>query len=226
MEIWRAAGVPIGGDHDPAPNDILQVLTGTYAEFVGGRTSVLIHRRQVESMDLRDSTLFSWISDPRSHFQARHAEPGTLPSGRFIYMLFMDSEAITAVHGPPERIVPCGGTPIWVFPPDWQPINWLIALADPLVPEALAIGREVCIAPERVNAEGLVLNVPAGAFRLAPMGAARLRLSDERSGQLLGEVAPQRPYQSVRSRSTDFGQVGFEPEQVPTARKPAFYLGF
>jgi hypothetical protein len=34
------------------------------------------------------------------------------------------------------------------------------------------------------------------------------------------------PYQSVRSRSTDFGQVGFEPGQVPTALKPAFYLGF
>jgi len=33
-------------------------------------------------------------------------------------------------------------------------------------------------------------------------------------------------YQSVRSRSTDFGQVGFEPEQVPTTRKSAFYLGF
>jgi hypothetical protein len=147
-------------------------------------------RRQVESMDLRDSTLFAWISDPRSHFQARHGAPGTLPSYRFIYMLFMDPETITAAHGPPERIVPCGGTPIWVSPPDWQPINWLIALADPLVPEALAIGREVCIAPERVNAEGLVLNVPAGAFRLALTGAARLRLSDARSGELLGEVAP------------------------------------
>ena len=34
------------------------------------------------------------------------------------------------------------------------------------------------------------------------------------------------PYQSVRSRSTDFWQVGFEPGQVPIALKPAFYLGF
>jgi hypothetical protein len=34
------------------------------------------------------------------------------------------------------------------------------------------------------------------------------------------------PYRSVRSRSTDFGQVGFEPGQVPIALKPAFYLGF
>ena len=33
-------------------------------------------------------------------------------------------------------------------------------------------------------------------------------------------------YQSVRSRSTDFEQVGFEPEQVTIARKPAFDLGF
>jgi hypothetical protein len=33
-------------------------------------------------------------------------------------------------------------------------------------------------------------------------------------------------YRSVRSRSTDFGQVGFEPGQVPTALKPAFYLDF
>ena len=33
-------------------------------------------------------------------------------------------------------------------------------------------------------------------------------------------------YQVVRSRSTDFGQVGFEPQQGPTSLKPAFYLGF
>lgn len=33
-------------------------------------------------------------------------------------------------------------------------------------------------------------------------------------------------YRSVRSRSTDLGQVGFEPGQVPIARKPAFYLSF
>ena len=39
----------------------------------------------------------------------------------------------------------------------------------------------------------------------------------------LSEAAP---YQSVRFRSTDFGQVGFEPGQVPTPLKPAFYLGF
>jgi hypothetical protein len=30
----------------------------------------------------------------------------------------------------------------------------------------------------------------------------------------------------IRSRSTAFGQVGFEPGQVPIALKPAFYLGF
>ena len=34
------------------------------------------------------------------------------------------------------------------------------------------------------------------------------------------------PHQGVRFCSMDFGQVGFEPEQVPTARKPAVYLGF
>jgi hypothetical protein len=34
------------------------------------------------------------------------------------------------------------------------------------------------------------------------------------------------PYQSVRSGSTDFGQVAFEPAQVLTARKPAIYLPF
>jgi len=34
------------------------------------------------------------------------------------------------------------------------------------------------------------------------------------------------PYQSVRSRSMDFGQMGFESEQVPTALKTAFHLGF
>jgi hypothetical protein len=102
----------------------------------------------------------------------------------------VDAEAITAIHGPPERILPCGDTPIWVFPPDWQPMNWLIAMADPLVPEALAIGRQVCIAPARVSAEGLVLDLPPGAFRIALTGEARLRLSDAHSGKPLGEVAP------------------------------------
>ena len=33
-------------------------------------------------------------------------------------------------------------------------------------------------------------------------------------------------YQGVRCRTTDFGQVGFEPERVLTVLKPAFYLGF
>jgi hypothetical protein len=148
-------------------------------------------RRQVESTDFGDARPLLWISDPRSHVQARHAAPGTSPSYRFIYMAGIDPVAITAIHGPPERILPCGDTPIWVYPPDWQPMNWLIAMADPLVPEALAIGRQVCIAPERVSAEGMVLDVPAGAFRLALTGAARLRLSDAQSGAPLGEVAPQ-----------------------------------
>ena len=147
-------------------------------------------RRQVESTDFGDARPILWISDPRSHVQARHAAPGTPPAYRFIYMAGIDPAAITAIHGPPARILPCGDTPIWVFPPDWQPMNWLIAMADPLVPEALAIGRQVCIAPERVAAEGLVLEIPAGTFRVALTGEARLRLSDAQSGAPLGEVAP------------------------------------
>lgn len=147
-------------------------------------------RRQVESTDFGDARPILWISDPRSHVQARHAAPGTPPPYRFIYMAGIDAAAITAIHGPPARILPCGDTPIWVFPPDWRPMNWLIAMADPLVPEALAIGREVCIAPGRVSAEGLVLDIPAGAFRVALTGEARLRLSDAQSGASLGEVAP------------------------------------
>jgi hypothetical protein len=144
----------------------------------------------VESTDFGDARPLLWIADPRSHVQARHGTPGTPPPYRFIYMAGIDAEAITAIHGPPERILPCGDTPIWVFPPDWQPMNWLIAMADPLVPEALAIGRQVCIAPARVSAEGLVLDLPPGAFRIALTGEARLRLSDAHSGKPLGEVAP------------------------------------
>jgi hypothetical protein len=33
-------------------------------------------------------------------------------------------------------------------------------------------------------------------------------------------------YQSIRSRSMGFGQVGFEKTQVQTALKPDFYLDF
>jgi hypothetical protein len=33
-------------------------------------------------------------------------------------------------------------------------------------------------------------------------------------------------YQNVRSRSTGYGQVGFEPEQASTALKSAFFQGF
>gem|GEM_PF-4314796 len=43
LEIWRAGGVPIDANRDPTPNKILQVLTETYAGFVGGPISVLIH---------------------------------------------------------------------------------------------------------------------------------------------------------------------------------------
>ena len=56
-------------------------------------------------------------------------------------------------------------------------------------------------------------------FRL-PHGLAQQRKAAE-NPPISPRTAP-----LVRSRSTDFGHVGFEPEQVPTALKLAFYLGF
>lgn len=146
-------------------------------------------RRQVESTDFGEGRPLFWIADPRSHVQHRHAARGTPPPYRFIDMTGLDPDAVTRIHGPPERVLPCGERPIWVFPQGWDPVDWLIATSDPLVPQALAIGRQVCLAPERLSSEGLVLDIPAGAWRFAAAGAARLGVSDARSAVPLGEIA-------------------------------------
>ncbi len=70
---------------------------------------------------------------------------------------------------------------------------------------------------------------------VAPHAEAWIETSAGMAGCLAAGVAPhagarflyqEGAYQSVRSRSTDFGQVGLEPGQMPTALKPAFDLGF
>jgi len=71
----------------------------------------------------------------------------------------------------------------------------------------------------------------AGAWIETSPSAAQARKANARSPPSRGRgskpcAARWSAYQSVRCRSTDFGQVRCEPEQVPTALKPAFDLGF
>jgi hypothetical protein len=40
------------------------------------------------------------------------------------------------------------------------------------------------------------------------------------------KASPRAAYQAICSRGADFGQVGFEPQQVPTTQEPAVYLNF
>lgn len=146
-------------------------------------------RRQVESTDFGDARPLLWIADPRSHVQQRHAAPGTPPPYRFLYMAGIDAAAVTTIHGPPERVLPCGDTPIWVFPANWEPLDRLIAMQDGLETQALATGRAICIPPHRLTPAGLAMDMPAGSFGLAMADAARLRVSDG-GGAVLAEVAP------------------------------------
>jgi hypothetical protein len=177
-------------------------------------------RRQVESTDFGDARPLLWIADPRSHLQQRHGMPGKPPPYRFLYMAGMDPAAVTAIHGAPERVLPCGDYPIWVFPPGWDPVDRLIAMADPLVPQALAIGRQICIAPARMAAEGLVLELPAGAWRFSTVGAARLRVSDATSGAVLSEVASRAEIRLHRPADIRFSRLNDAP-LVSLAISPA-----
>lgn len=128
-------------------------------------------RRQVESTDFGDARPFLWIQDPRSHVQSRHAAPGTPPPYRFILMTGLDPAAISRIHGMPERVLPCGGTSLWIYPEGWDPLDRLIGMADALIPEALAIGRRVCTTAEHLAqsgtlSQGRIIALPPGRWRV------------------------------------------------------------
>lgn len=149
-------------------------------------------RRQVESVDFGEGRPFLWIEDSRSVVQARHAPRGTPPPYRFILMTGLDPAAITRIHGAPERVVPCGDTAIWIYPEGWDPVDRLVAMADPLIPHALAVGRTVCTGTAGLLEEdGRVVTLPPGRWRIGlrhGAGAARWRILDDSDGASLQEV--------------------------------------
>lgn len=153
-------------------------------------------RRQVESTDFGDGRPFLWIEDSRSLVQARHAPRGTPPAYRFILMAGLDPAAIARIHGTPERVVPCGATAIWIYPEGWDPVDRLIAMADPLIPQALAIGRPVCtgtqgLLPGSGAAQGRPVTLPPGRWRIGLQhggAGARWRLVAQQDGAAPQEV--------------------------------------
>lgn len=153
-------------------------------------------RRQVESTDFGEGRPFLWIEDSRSLVQARGGPRGTPPAYRFILMTGLDPIAITRIHGPPERVLPCGATSLWIYPEGWDPLDRLIAMADPLIPEALAVGRRVCTGPGGLLDQGRVVTLPPGLWRIGlhhapgdagmPQGGVVMRILSEPDGALRG----------------------------------------
>ncbi|MCX7372518.1 MAG: hypothetical protein NTW56_08830 [Alphaproteobacteria bacterium] len=146
-------------------------------------------RRQVESLDFGEGRPFLWIEDSRSLVQARHAPRGTPPAYRFILMTGLDRVAIERIHGTPTRILPCGATSLWLYPEGWSPLDRLVAMADPVVPHALAIGQSVCTGAERLDT-GRVFTLPPGRWRLAlhhGQGGGLWRILSEPEGIALHE---------------------------------------
>ncbi len=137
-------------------------LRAGFASFWHGRTIAASSnwRRQVGSTDFGAGRPILWTDDPRSWVQQRHGPAGVAPPFRFIVLWRHDPEALRRIHGEPAQIVPCGETPIWVYPASWAPLDQLIAMADELVPQALAVGRVVCLPPSRA------ITLPHGVWRI------------------------------------------------------------
>ena len=182
-------------------------------------------RRQVESIDYGEGRPLLWIADPRSLVQQRGAAMGTPPAYRFLLMDRLDPAAIIRLHGPPSRILPCGAMPIWIFPEGWAPVDRLVEMEPALVPQALAIGRRVCLGPAGLapGEAGRVLELPRGRWRIAlhaatPFaGPAQLRVLAEPGGALqqavslipgerLAELTFDQPRRQARARFLLAGQ--------------------
>jgi hypothetical protein len=155
-------------------------------------------QRQVESVDFGDGRPFLWISDPRSMVQQRRAARGTPPPYRFILMTGLDPVAIARIHGRPERVVTCGEISLWIYPDAWDPVDRLIAMADPLIPEALASERHVCTGPGQLIAadgadRGRVVSLPPGRWRIglhyeSASDEVRWRILSDADGSVLHEL--------------------------------------
>ncbi len=143
-------------------------LRAGFASFWHGRTMAAASdwRRQIESSDFGEGRPILWTDDPRSWVRQRNGPTGTAPPFRFIVLWHHDPEALRRIHGAPTRIVPCGDTPIWIYPASWDPLDQLISMADPLVPQALAVGRRVCLPPKRSSADPRGLPLPPGRWRI------------------------------------------------------------
>ncbi len=160
---WRHPALVCLDRADPAV-----ALRAGFASYWHGRTIAAASnwRRQVESTDFGAGRPILWMDDPRSWVQQRHGPAGVAPPFRFIVLWRHDPEALRRIHGKPAQIVPCGGTEIWVYPASWNPLDQLIAMADELVPQALAVGRRVCLPDGRPGSDGRELTLPAGEWRI------------------------------------------------------------
>ncbi len=99
--------------------------------------------------------------------------------------------------------------------PPHRDVPPILAEDDPsALPARLACCRRH---PELRASRHCVIHAPTKALNIH-----RCNGNKGRFGAKLGLYAVLR----VRSRTTDIGQVGFEPERVTTALEPAFYLGF
>lgn len=160
---WRHPALICLDRADPAVT-----LRAGFASFWHGRTIAASSnwQRQVESTDFGAGRPILWTDDPRSWVQQRHGAIGTAPPFRFIVLWRHNPEALRRIHGPPTRIVPCGDTPLWLYPASWEPLDEQIAMADELVPQALAVGRRVCLPQGRPGADPRGVALPPGAWRV------------------------------------------------------------
>jgi hypothetical protein len=160
---WRPKALVCLDQADPEGT-----LRAGFASFWHGRTMAAASnwRRQIESSDFGEGRPILWTDDPRSWVRYRNGPAGTAPPFRFIVLWHHDPDALRRIHGAPARIVPCGDTPIWIYPASWDPLDQLISMADALVPQALAVGRRVCLPPHRSGADPRELPVPPGQWRI------------------------------------------------------------
>lgn len=100
-----------------------------------------------------------WGNNPTWYTSSRH-KAGQLPAFSFIVMQGLDEPAIHAAYGPPDGVLPCPGSDVWLYD-DPAAMRANLAGASPaLVP----VGKGICVGPERLSQRGGAL--PSGPIHV------------------------------------------------------------
>ena len=172
LAIALAAGVfalPTGGRHPLLTwqNDIAACLAPTgrtagLAEYWQARPISIASNWRLQTIQIgpRGNTRV-WGSNP-SWYTTDRDRPGHTPPFSFIVMQGLDEPAIRAAYGPPDQVLACPGSPVWLYDDPAAVTRGLYAASPALIPP----GGSLCVGPTRLSRRGGAL--PEGPITVSP----------------------------------------------------------